>query len=770
DSTVNPAKTEVCNSKDDDCDTLIDDLDPTVSNQTTYYFDGDSDGYGRSSPITKTCGSAPAGYAAQSGDCDDVNAQVKPNATETCNGIDDDCDSKIDAADSPVTGTLNYYPDADLDTYGSSSIAAQAACAQNPPAGKVTNNTDCNDSDATVNPSKTEVCNSKDDDCDGSTDDADTSITGQSTWYQDSDGDTYGNAAVSQKACNKPQSYVSDNTDCNDTNNAIKPGAQEICDNGVDNDCDGKADDNDPSLKDGPITVTKVNTYYADNDKDGYGQDTSTVQACTQPANYSSQKGDCNDGNNSIYPGAVEGTVNNPSLNCVNGNSIDNDCDGIIDEGTCDYDDDGDKQTERDGDCDDAAPTTGKGFPELCNGVDDDCDGKNDEDYDVDLDGQLSASLCTGIALPNATDCDDSDPNIYKGATPVCDGKDTDCSKGTGDPGNPDTGYTSESDTDKDGFRACGKDKCSGSACEGTEDCDDIKATVFPGAPELCDELDNDCNSKVDDFTDNDGDGFNSCDDCNDNANTTYPSAPELCDGSDNNCDGVVPSSGPSSENDNDKDGFRVCDDDCNDSDKVMFPDNEEVCDEKDNDCNGTADDDAIDEEIYFADDDADSNGDPRSTVTGCEVPPGYVINAEDCDDENSSIYQDAPVQCDGLDHDCDGTADYLNEDFDADNDGFLSATLCSGLPSDYQLDCNDSNNKTYPGAEEKPDDAIDNNCDGSLSEDLSYSAGEGGITCSLHESSMPAPSVFTSSVLLLLAAFLRTRTRSTHHHRDRSS
>jgi hypothetical protein len=71
-----------------------------------------------------------------------------------------------------------------------------------------------------VNPGATEICNGIDDDCDGLTDDADPSITGQSTWYADADGDTYGNAAVSTIACFQPVGYVSNNTDCNDANSS----------------------------------------------------------------------------------------------------------------------------------------------------------------------------------------------------------------------------------------------------------------------------------------------------------------------------------------------------------------------------------------------------------------------------------------------------------------------------------------------------------------------------------------------------------------------
>lgn len=742
DSTVNPAAQEVCNSdKDDDCDGLKDDEDPSTTGKNTYYLDADSDGYGRSDVSQQTCKSAPPGYSASNTDCNDLNPAIYPGATETCNSVDDNCDGKIDAADPAVTGTSNYYPDSDKDGFGSSSATAEKACPNSAPSGKVTSNNDCNDSDATVYPGATEVCNSnKDDDCDGLKDDADPGISGQSTWYQDSDADSYGNASKSTKLCTQPTGYVANNTDCNDTNPAIKPGAQEICDNGVDNDCDTLIDDNDPTIYDGQVSITKLVTYYQDSDNDGYGKDAVTTQKCSQPSGYSGQKGDCNDGNNSIYPGAAEGKVQNTELGCINGDTLDNDCDGIEDEGTCEYDDDQDGQTERDGDCNDTNPTIYTGAAEVCNGVDEDCDDKTDEDYDDDNDGYLDEALCTGVVLPNATDCDDKDPNVYEGATVLCDGKDTDCDGTT-----TDTGYSSEADSDRDGQRAC------------AGDCDDKDPEVYLDAPELCDVKDNNCNGTVDEVLDDDLDGSTQCDDCDDNDATSNPSASEICDGKDNNCDTIL----PPSELDTDEDGFRVCEEDCDDNDEAIFPENPEFCDEKDNDCNDLVDDDASDFETFYQDGDGDGYGAPGATTETCEVPPGYQINSDDCDDFDATVYKDAPAVCDGIDHDCDGQADYLVADFDADNDGFLSASLCSGLPSDYKLDCDDSNKTVNPDAVEVAFDGIDNNCDGTLSEGGTAEALTGGCSCSTPATGSTAPTFPAAYGLLggvALVSLLRRR------------
>ncbi|MFZ9915633.1 MAG: putative metal-binding motif-containing protein, partial [Phycisphaerales bacterium] len=288
-----PGATEICDGLDNDCDGSIDE-DLT---QYTYYRDADGDTYGSSTTTTTTCAaSAPAGYVTNSTDCDDARAAAYPGAAETCNGLDEDCDG---SADNGLT-FQNYYTDGDSDGYGASTATAQSSCTA--VTGKVTNNADCDDSRNTAYPGAPELCNGFDDDCDGSADDG----LSFSNYYADADGDGYGSSsATAVSSCTAVAGSVTNNSDCDDADSAIKPGATEVCDT-KDNDCDGSIDEG--------VTTT----FYPDADGDTYGAATGTVQACTAPAGYVSIDSDCDDTNPAAYPGA-------PEL-CAN-STVDNDCD-----------------------------------------------------------------------------------------------------------------------------------------------------------------------------------------------------------------------------------------------------------------------------------------------------------------------------------------------------------------------------------------------------------------------------------------------------------
>ncbi len=133
-------------------------------------------------------------------------------------------------------------------------------------------------------------------------------LIGATTWYLDSDNDSYGDTNKFITACSQPSSYVADNTDCNDDNIDVHPGATDICEDGIDNDCDG--------------SDSTLTTWYRDSDNDSFGNAGNSTTACAQPSGYVSDNTDCNDSKASVYPGRTETCENGIDDNC---NSSDND-------------------------------------------------------------------------------------------------------------------------------------------------------------------------------------------------------------------------------------------------------------------------------------------------------------------------------------------------------------------------------------------------------------------------------------------------------------
>jgi YVTN family beta-propeller protein len=314
-------------------------------------------------------------------------------------------------------------------------------------------------------------------------------------------------------------------------------------------------------------------------------------------------------------------------------------------------------------------------------------------------------------------------------------------------------------DTDGDGFTS-------------QNDCNDNNAAVFPGAPEFCDNIDNNCNGLIDDgiqyftwYRDSDGDGFGnnpdsiltcsaapppgyvaSSSDCTDNNATVFPGAPEFCDGMDNNCNGLIDDGIVflTYYLDADGDGYGDASDtatsclgiapagyvatstDCADNNAAIYPGAAELCDGIDNNCNGLTDDGII-YKTYYADADGDSYGDAAATLTTCAdtIPAGYVVTGTDCDDSNVTINPGAAELCDGIDNNCNGLTDdgiiyktyYADADGDSYGDAATSVTTCADtIPAGYVVpgtDCDDSNVTVNPGQVEVPGDGLDNDCDG---------------------------------------------------------
>ena len=674
-ASIYPGAPEICDNLDNDCNSVVDEN-----------FDNDGDGFttcdlpqpdcndGDNSifpgapeacdGIDQNCDGEPDdGFADADGDgfvfcidCNDNDAEMRPGLNESCDGKDNDCDGLTDERNSqgnPLRRSCYTGP-------GGTNGVGECQSGR----WECTNGvwpTDAASCDGQVVPAA-ETCNQRDDDCDGQTDE-----------NFDADGDGF-------VSCGP-------NTDCDDNDPERHPGRAEVCD-GKDNDCDGPTDElpnGDPLTQpcytgaagtedvgvcqggylrclgasgfggqcvDEVIPASSDDCDGDDNDCDGevdegFDQDNDGVTSCG---------GDCNDNDPAVRPGVLE--------IC---NAVDDDCDGNVDgNDTACYT--GPAGTATVGACRPGTAVCTAGQPgvcvneqlpvaELCDGIDNDCDGEIDEDFDRDGDGIVS---CNG-------DCDDNNPFIAPGLPERCDCADNDC----------------DGNTDEDGFggSVCEQGACHDfdadgfTNCEG--DCEDRSPTSFPGAPEICgDGIDNDCDGIIDEDVDEDQDGVTTCEgDCDDRFAAIYPGAAEICDGFDNDCDSLKDEGF-----DEDGDFVTICAGDCDDNDPLRSPLRKEVCN------NGIDDDCDL---LVDPDDDADGDG--------------HTVCGGDCNDFNASVYPGAEEVCDGQDNDCDRQTD---EGFDQDNDTFAT---CFG-------DCADNDPAINPFAREIVD-GIDNNCDGNIDE-----------------------------------------------------
>ena len=616
----------------------------------------------------------------------DFNAQTAETFVE--NPIHDyDGDGLIDAEDCDdgnpdIMRMITVYRDSDGDGFGVINGAINI-CPQDLEEGyveaQIRNGNeafDCDDTNALVNPDAPEQCDDLDNNCDGEVDNY--NGVDATLFYLDRDGDGYGDITAYEYACegHQPEGYILQVGDCDDSSANNYPNAIEYCDS-VDNNCNGVIDE---------PTAADAQEWFEDLDNDGFGSKTIRITACEQPENYIETTGDCDDTSNSVYPNADE--------YC---NGIDDNCDSVIDEPTAvdaqfyypDQDEDSfgamvdgtafcypqAGYVTNNSDCDDYTQSINPNASEVCNNLDDDCDGGVDDDdpdetplfqvqYYADPDGDLYGDLSQPIlSCPSYSNGVESIPVGLADNGMDCD----------------------ESLTDLDG--------------NGVAD----GAAINPSASELCTEfIDENCDGypmlgAIDTptfYADFDFDGHGNqaysvqvCQepygyvryepghefDCDDSDPDTYPSdldpnsptyaqdllAEELCNGKLDRCEND-PNGGTALlafETDNDGDGFVEC---------VLDVDPAQWADSSDTILGGADCDDSnaqfFPNKNWYFDGDGDGWGNSSIVEIECTQPLGYVDQSPDCNDSSAFTFPGAAPLTDPsaclTDVDGDGLAD----------------------------------------------------------------------------------------------------------------